>query len=270
MKEIIKDITQLEQVSEPLKFLNLNGTMDTEEKKVCESIIQELKQTLEANSELVALAGPQIGYYKRIFCIKFNDTIKVFINPIITKKSNILISPETFASMPNKEILIARPEEVSAVYYNEDFKYEDNKLLGAAARIFDQMIQLLDGVTPAELGFISDVTTDGKLSDLSQEEFLEAVELYKQYITLKQKKLKEAIEKDSESQKYYDYLRATEAVINGRVQIVESEDETKQRVEAHKSAKKIQNITPIISAKTENLQRNLQRKLFVNKKRRSK
>jgi hypothetical protein len=29
--------------------------------------------------------------------------------------------------MPGKEILITRPEELTVVYYTEDFKYEENK-----------------------------------------------------------------------------------------------------------------------------------------------
>ena len=39
--------------------------------------------------------------------------------------------------MPGKEI-IARPEEITVVYYTDDFKYEENKLVGPAAAIFDQ------------------------------------------------------------------------------------------------------------------------------------
>ncbi len=34
-------------------------------------IISDLKDTLKANSDLVALAAPQLGYKVRIFCIGF-------------------------------------------------------------------------------------------------------------------------------------------------------------------------------------------------------
>ena len=93
---------------------------------------------LDANPDILALAAPQIGINKRIFCLRFNDQIKVFINPIITKKKGLTIAVETCCSMPGKEIVIGRPEEVTVVYYNEEFKYEDNKLLGAAASLLRQ------------------------------------------------------------------------------------------------------------------------------------
>jgi len=58
---------------------------------------------------------------------------------------------------PGKEFVIGRPEEITVVYYNEDFKYEDNKLMGYAAALFDQQYQLLEGVLPDELGLMSDI-----------------------------------------------------------------------------------------------------------------
>jgi peptide deformylase len=41
---------------------------------------------MNENANILALAAPQIGHKVRIFGIRFNDTIKVFINPVITKK----------------------------------------------------------------------------------------------------------------------------------------------------------------------------------------
>ena len=59
---------------------------------------------LEGDANLMAISAPQIGIEKRIFCIKFNDEIKTFINPIITKKSDYKIVTET-CSMPGKRNL---------------------------------------------------------------------------------------------------------------------------------------------------------------------
>ena len=50
--------------------------------------------------------------------------------PIITKKKGVNIVIETCASMPGKEIVIGRPEEITVVYYSDEFNYEDNKLVG--------------------------------------------------------------------------------------------------------------------------------------------
>jgi peptide deformylase len=123
--EIIYDIDVLSVPSEPLTFLTDQGAK-TEEG---EEIVNKIKEVMNTNTELLALAAPQIGINKRIFCLRFNDQIKTFINPIITKKKGLNIVVETCASMPGKEIVIGRPEEITVVYYNDEFKYEDNKLL---------------------------------------------------------------------------------------------------------------------------------------------
>jgi peptide deformylase len=236
MTKIITDFTNFE-ASEPLEFIT-NGETNKEAEAEGKKIIDELKEILNSDESLIALAAPQIGINKRIFCIKFNDIIKTFINPIIKKKAGNVIAPETCASMPGKEILISRPEEVSVIYYTEEFKYEDNKLLGAAARLFDQQYQLLDGVLPSELGLVSDVEQDGSLADLSEEEIAQVTEIYKQFIQAKMKALTEEIKQDADLEKSYKMLKFTEDVVNGRATITESEAEAKARQEAKKIANK--------------------------------
>jgi peptide deformylase len=168
MSNIITDIDQLKQPAEPLEFLTEDGVQPEE----CLEIISKIKDELLANNNIIALSAPQIGINKRIFCMRFNDQIKTFINPIITKKSGLSIVIETCESMPGKEIVIGRPEEVTIVYYNEDFKYEDNKLLGIAASLFDQQAQILDGILPCELGLVSDIIEDGNITEADLEEII--------------------------------------------------------------------------------------------------
>lgn len=219
MNTIITDLDLLTKSAEPLEFLTETGVDKTEG----ETIIKELKEVLENDKTIVTLAAPQIGINKRIFCIRFADQIKVFINPIITKKTGSIIGPETFNSLPGKEILIARPEEISAVYYNDEFKYEDNKFLKTVARLFDQQCQLLDGILPNELGLVSDIEEDGSLWDLTDDEFKQVVDVYKEFIKLKSDALYKDLEADEELNKEYRKLKFTEDVINGRTQVVKKE-----------------------------------------------
>lgn len=219
MTEIITDIEQLKQPANPVKFLVETG-IDEEVKKTTLETIAKLEAELEANSDLKIIAAPQLGIDARIFCIKFNEVIKTFINPIITKKGAYAIGPELFASMPGKEILIARPDEVTAVYYTKEFKYEENKFLGAAARIFDQYCQLLDGILPDELGLISDIEEDGKLADLTEEDFNQVIEIYKQFIAAKSNNAAKEIEENSELASSFRTMKFSETVINGKAAIV--------------------------------------------------
>ena len=232
MEQIIFDLEKLQQPAEPLTFLTDKGA-ETEEGN---GIITKLKEALEADNTLLALAAPQIGINKRIFCLRFNDQIKTFINPIITKKKGLNIIVETCASMPGKEIVIGRPEEITVVYYNEDFKYEDNKLLGVAASLFDQQAQILDGVMPCELGLVSDIEIDGKIEDTDMEEI---IKFYRDtFLPTKLETLKAIINADETVTKDFQHLQFTEGVINGRIAVVESEEEAAMRAKAKRSANK--------------------------------
>lgn len=258
MIEIIKDLEKLTSAAAPLQFLTEQGTMKDEGLDV----IGKLKEAMDADKTILALTAPQIGIDSRIFCIRFNDQIKTFINPIVTKKSKYEIKPESFVSMPGKEILITRPEELTIVYYTEEFKYEENKLLGAAARLFDQSCQLLDGVTPADLGLVSDVETDGSLADLSEEEITQVVEIYKQFIKTKGEALQREIKEDPEVEKAYKQLQFTEKVINGEAFVIEDE----KTAQARKTAKQVAAKSMLNAANAEKQYNNAQRKQFLNRK----
>lgn len=232
MESIIFDLEKLTQPSEPLTFLSDEGTKTDEGNE----IISKIKEVLKDQPNILALSAPQIGINKRIFCLRFNDQIKTFINPVITKKKGLNITIETFASMPGKEIVIGRPEEITVVYYNDDFKYEDNKLVGIAASLFDQQAQLLDGVLPNELGLVSDVESDGKIeeSDLN-----EIIPFYKDtFLPSRLACLNKAIESNESVAKDFKQLKFTEGVINGRIAVVEPEEEASRRAKAKKAANK--------------------------------
>ena len=232
MEAIIIDTEKLAQPAEPLTFLSEEGAKTEEGNE----IITKIKEVMNSDTTILALSAPQIGINKRIFCLRFNDQIKTFINPIITKKKGLNIIIESCVSMPGKEIVIGRPEEITVVYYNEDFKYEDNKLLGVAASLFDQQAQILDGVLPSELGLVSDIEVDGKIEE---SDLAEIVPFYKDtFLPTRLENLKSVIEADEEANKDFRQLKFTEGVINGRIAVVEPEAETEKRAKAKKAANK--------------------------------
>ena len=226
MKTIITDIEVLSVPAEPLQFLTEEGA----KKEEGTEIMNQIKEVMEANPDLLALAAPQIGINKRIFCLRFNDQIKTFINPIITKKKGLNIVIETCASMPGKEVVIGRPEEITVVYYNDEFNYEDNKLVGVAASMFDQQAQILDGVLPSELGLVSDIEADGKIEEA---DLVEIIPFYKDtFLPSRLESLKAVIKEDESAAKDFKHLQFTEGVINGRIAVLEPEEETAKRAKA--------------------------------------
>ena len=232
MQSIITDIEKLSIPSEPLTFLSETGAQTDEGAE----IINKIKKVMADNPDLLALSAPQIGINKRIFCLRFSDQIKTFINPIITKKKGLNIVIETCASMPGKEIVIGRPEEITVVYYNDNFTYEDNKLMGISASLFDQQAQILDGVLPNELGLVSDVVEDGKIQE---EDLAEIIPFYKDtFLPTRLENLKQAIASNEDASKVFNHLKFTENVINGRIAVIESDEETDKRTKAKRAANK--------------------------------
>lgn len=254
MESIVIDIEKLSVPSEPLTFLSEAGA-HTEEGN---EIINKIKEVMENDPTLLALAAPQIGINKRIFCLRFSDQIKTFINPIITKKKGLNIVIETCASMPGKEIVIGRPEEITVVYYNDEFNYEDNKLMGVGASLFDQQAQILDGVLPSELGLVSDIELDGKIEE---SDLAEIIPFYKDtFLPNRLEHLNKIIAADEDAVKDFQQLKFTEGVINGRITVVEPGTETAKRAKAKKAANKA-----IISAgKAEQAANKAQFRRFIN------
>lgn len=238
MKDIITSTSLLHKEATQLQFLD-EASYDVKEGN---EIIAAIKEAMGADDAILALSAPQIGYDKSVFCLRFADGIKTFINPIIKKKEKYEISPETFSSMPGCEILISRPSSLEAVYWTEadgtKYKYEDNKFLGGAAKLFDQMCQALEGVTPDDIGLVSNIEESGSFSELSDDEVAQAVEIYKQYVSTKAAAMKSEIEKDDEAKKGYRMLKFTEDVITGNTVVVENPPEPKLNRAGRRAQKK--------------------------------
>lgn len=234
MTEIITDKSIFQEPAQPLILLKQDNSLNEDQGR---EIVQALEQTI-TEKQLPALNAKQLGYNKRIFSIRFNDTVKTFINPVITKKSKMQIIAETNSSFPGEEFVLCRPQEITVVYYTKDFKYEENKLLGAAAALFDQQYQLLDGILPHELALVSNIETDGCVADLADSQFQQVKELYKQLIQVKLGKMQQTIQTDQTIHQTYRQLKFTQDVINGRTQVVVDEARPKPDPIASNRAKK--------------------------------
>lgn len=253
MKDFITNFEALREPAKPLKFLEENGMNDEESK----SLVADLVGTLEANPNLIAITAPELGIPIRALSIRFNDVIKTFINPIVTKKSDIVIAPEIWRGLPGKEILTSRPNEITVIYYTGDLKYEENKLLGPAARLFDQQVQILDGVLPDDLGLVSDIEEDGSLVDTTEKEMAQLVEIYKEWVKVKAKALKESIEADPDLANQYREIAFSEKVIRGEAAVVD--DTVEKRVKEAKTAAAFTN------AKAASLAQKANFNAFINK-----
>ena len=156
-------------------------------------LINDLKDTLRANKDLCALAAPQIGSGKRVFCIKFaNGDIRAFLNPMILTHSNgVHLSRETCASLGATEYIIPRYDEVTVGYQTPMGVPESNIFKGAPAEVFQQMCELLDGILLDDYGL---EVLDG-FDKLKKEDKKAVIDMYLSSLEKKSSDLHEEIEK---------------------------------------------------------------------------
>lgn len=193
----------------------------------CGDIIKDLKQTLYDNPNLVALSAPQLNYKMRVFCIKFsNGDIRTFINPMISKTEGLHLTRESNASLPGKEFIVPRSDRIIAIYQTSMGKVEENIFEGYVGEIFQQMVQMLDGILLSDFA----LQIDEKFDEASEEERNELLNFYMDKLKEETELLNTEINKDKdllETKKAIDFLTG---VATGKVQVesVNKKEETKE------------------------------------------
>jgi len=118
-------------------------------------LIKDLKDTLIAqkNPEGIGLAAPQIGKNVRVFIIKPQNYIEVFINPEVIEMKKLKVNKkndkkimEGCLSLPHFYGPLERSFKVRLKYQNEEGKYFDKEFDGLNAQIVLHEIDHLDGV----------------------------------------------------------------------------------------------------------------------------
>lgn len=187
--KIIKDKDKLQQRCDEINLFN------QEEFKSVYAHIQTVKDALRTNKDLICLAAPQLGFKERFFCIKFDrGDIRAFINPLIITSKNLHLSREFQIGVDNKEYIIPRYEEIRVEYQTPIGTIEDNTFKGAASQVFQQMNDLIEGITLDTLGL---EVLDG-YDEANEETKKLIIEMWMNSLKEKENQLKEEIKNDEE------------------------------------------------------------------------
>lgn len=189
----------------------INTITDSELKS---EIVTALKKTIKKNN-LTSLSAPAIGYDKRIFCIKFKEEIKTFINPVIIQCKGLELSREKCSSIPNKEFIIPRNNDVTITYQRPLGQIETRQLVGIGAFIVQHEIQHLDGILISDIGLEIDEDWD----KATEEEREEILNLYLDSLDIKQKDLDKEIEENPELKQMSDAIDFMTSVYKGETQL---------------------------------------------------
>ena len=205
----MKDIITIEQ--EEL-LVNRCDEIDIRKKNaLMREVNHELIDTLKAHPDMLALSAPQIGYNARIFAVRFDTNIKLFINPILTQVKGLSLSRETSPSIPNKEFIRIRHNDITIMYQNPVGKIDTRRIVGKAATIIQQMIDNLDGLLLSDVGL---EVLEG-FDEAPEEERQQIINMYLESLELTSKEIHKDIDNDEDIKKINDASKFIQSVQSG-------------------------------------------------------
>lgn len=219
IKEIITDTSKLPDRCNEINIL--------ENKDEVDNTIVELKQTLREHKEGVGLAAPQIGKNIRIFIINFNGDMRAFINPLFTHTSDVVLSREGCLSLPGKQYLVPRFNDIKVKYQNPQGNYLESHLIGMAAHILQHELDHLDGISLDAIG----LEIDDDFDNASEEDKDKIIQMYLDSLKRREEKLNEEIDDNPELKKMRDGIKFIQKVQSGEITVEQkelTEDEKKQ------------------------------------------
>lgn len=210
MKKIITDARKLDYMSETIDL--------RKEGQLARQVILELKEVIRKKN-LNALSAPQIGYSKRIFCIKYGkDDIRTYCNPVITKCTGLQLSRERCSSIPGKQFVRIRHPEIEVMFQNPLGKPIGQKIMGAAAYVFQHQVDHLDNLLLSDVG----LEVDEMFDNASKEEQDEVIAAYLDSLDMKAKEAKKLVDDNPELKRISDGIDFMDQVREGKVKLGES------------------------------------------------
>lgn len=207
IKEIITDLDKLNDRADEIDTRKENALM--------REIIIDLKDTIRETKDCVGLAATQIGFNKRIFVINFNGDLRTFVNPIISQVKGFTLNREKCMSLPGKEYIRPRHNEINVIYQTPLGKTESRKIVGLAAYVFQHELDHLDGLTIADIGLELNDEFD-KATDEEREELINA---YLDSLDIKKKQVEKEIQEDETLKKTSDAINFIEKLQKGEVEL---------------------------------------------------
>lgn len=200
-------------------------------------VIEDLRDTLIAHKELIALSAPQIASKYRIFCMKFaGNDVRTFINPLIIERKGVKLNQEQqigFSEFDNNTYFTFRSAELTAGYQTPTGKVETNKFTNEACVVFEQMVNLLDGVFVSDFGLLKE---DG-FDDLSEEDKKEIFTMYAQSLKARSEQAEEELKNDKEFAQLDKLTKFYTQYSLGNVEIATLTEEEKEQIKKNLESK---------------------------------
>lgn len=193
-------------------------------------VISDIKRTLYANPEVVALCAPQIDEQLRLFVVRNgkqdSNRFKVLLNPLIVNHEGLHLSREVNPSIPNKQFIIPRYNKMHVAYQTFDGHVTSETFVGFYSEVVQQMIEMLDGITLADYGLdLDDLGGAEAFDNATKEEKTQVLAAYMEHLKNKLGLLQEEIN-SNESMKYInDLIDFNTEVLKGNIKPLDENGE---------------------------------------------
>lgn len=189
------------------------------ENKLVKSIVLDLKFTIrdyiKNHGDLLGMCAPQIGIDKRIVVLNFNGDLRAYVNPLITKADGLSFNREKLPNFPDKNYLVPRYNNIEVTFQTPTGKIQSNNLLGVAAHIMQQQVDLLEGVLISDIGF----EIDEDFESASEEEKEKVLELFLESMDVRRAELEKEINENDDLRKMREGIKFIQSVNRGETKI---------------------------------------------------
>lgn len=204
-----KLITDTSLITEPCNEVDVRKN-----NKDVRAIVVEMKNVVREHN-LTCLTANQIGYNMKIFCINFNGDIRTFVNPYIANVDNFNLARETCVSLPGREFIIPRYDTAVINYQTPLGKLESRKLIGLAAHMAQQCVDMLECIFLDTLG----LEVDDQFDNASEDEKLEVIKAYLDSLEVKQEELEKEIKESKELSELEETAKTIQKISEGEMVI---------------------------------------------------
>ncbi len=198
------------------------------EQDYIDSTIQNLKDMLRADKDLMAITSAHVGADNmRIICIKFaRGDIRTFINPLVFGRKGIHLSRERQIGGDKTEFIVPRNDEIHVAYQTPVGKEEANSFMGVVSEIMQQMIDVLDGILLCDYG----LEVLPGFDDAPDEDKQQIISMYLDTIQKQSEAISKEIENNKEVKNMDKAIDFITQLSLGQVETIEMTPEEKERL----------------------------------------
>lgn len=208
MKRLIKKVDKL---STRLDEFNVLEHADE-----CTELTHSLTEYLEKHEDIPGIAANQLGYTQRAFAIRFKDGVQVYFNAMITHMKGLHTSVESDPSIPDRQFLVYRSDEITLNYQTGSGSYESSSYTYKdAGDLIQHLVQLTDGLLISDFGM---EVFDDFLS-ATDEERQEVAGMYLEHVQSRSKQLQAEIDADPEAKRIQDAISFITKAAAGEINI---------------------------------------------------